>query len=535
MKKFLSLVAVMAVAVMASSTVWAASFTSTSKAARATFGVSDLVFEVNLKHWSGTGTYNAQTTATQINFDASDVTLGTTTVSGAISKDYALIHSNLSQQPANTIVYIYTNNKSNTTNFVAVSSGTNGYSGLVRKGQNATYVDGDYATIQTKCVQISSANVTYNTTNGPKDAEFLVENTTKTPNGVYLHSGHLIRGESIAVSEGVICKVNIDKRKAIMRNHTSAHLLQASLRKVLGNHVEQAGQFVNENCVRFDFVHFAPMTTEEICKVEMLVNDEILKAYEVEKKEMPIDEAKKLGAMALFGEKYGDVVRVVKAGDFSIELCGGTHVDNLGQIGLFKIISESSVAAGVRRIEAITGYSVLNYLNEKSNLLSLVANTIKASNVTSVGEKAISLMNEMKLKDRQIEKLSSEIASGKTKALLENVTEIGSVKLVYAYIGEATPDSLRQMCDMVKEKGSEYIGVIAGSQKEKGSGNICVVCGKDAIAQVANAGNIAKQVAQKAGGNGGGKPDSAMAGAKNIEMLETAVKSSVEIIKSIIK
>lgn len=173
MKKFLSLVAVMAVAVMASSTVWAASFTSTSKAARATFGVSDLVFEVNLKHWSGTGTYNAQTTATQINFDASDVTLGTTTVSGAISKDYALIHSNLSQQPANTIVYIYTNNKSNTTNFVAVSSGTNGYSGLVRKGQNATYVDGDYATIQTKCVQISSANVTYNTTNGPKDAEFL--------------------------------------------------------------------------------------------------------------------------------------------------------------------------------------------------------------------------------------------------------------------------------------------------------------------------------------------------------------------------
>ena len=367
------------------------------------------------------------------------------------------------------------------------------------------------------------------------NAVFEVENTTKTSSGVILHTGHITEGEAIAVGETVTASVSDCKRNATKRNHTAAHLLQAALRKVLGTHVEQAGQLVNENSVRFDFVHFSAMTAEEIKKVEMLVNDEILKAYPVITKEMPIDEAKAMGAMALFGEKYGDVVRVVKAGDFSTELCGGTHVQNTGELGLFKIVTESSVAAGVRRIEAYTGYSVLSYLDSSLETIRNTASTLKAANTSLLVEKANSVVAEMKAKDKEIEKLSGEIANAKTKALLENAEDLGSVKLVSAFIGETTPDALRQMCDLVKSKGNNFVGVIAGVQAAKGSGNICVVCGKDAVSAGAHAGNIARAVAQKAGGNGGGKPDSAMAGAKDINALPSAVSEAAEIVKSMLK
>ena len=367
------------------------------------------------------------------------------------------------------------------------------------------------------------------------NAVFEVENTKKTGNGVILHSGHIIDGDSISVGEKVLSFVYTEKRNATARNHTAAHLLQAALRKTLGNHVEQAGQLVSENSVRFDFVHFSALTSDEIKKVEKLVNGEILKAYPVVTEEMSLEEAKKTGAMALFGEKYGDTVRVVKAGDFSIELCGGTHVKNTGSLGLFKIVSESSVAAGVRRIEAITGYGVLNCLSDSMEAVRNTAAVLKASTPSALVEKANALMNEIKAKDKEIEKLSGEIAAGKTNSLIENAHEIGSVKLVAAFIGESTPDALRRMCDLVKSKGDEYVGVIAGIQKAKNSGNICVVCGKTAVENGAHAGNIARAVAQKAGGNGGGKPDSAMAGAKDINALEGAVNSAKEIVSEMLK
>ena len=362
--------------------------------------------------------------------------------------------------------------------------------------------------------------------------EFLVENTTKTQNGVILHTGHIVSGEALTVGDSVNAVVDSAARKATMRNHTTAHLLQAALRKVLGNHVEQAGQLVNEHAVRFDFVHFSALTSEELQKVENLINEEILSAVKVDKMEMPIEEAKKMGAMALFGEKYGDVVRVVKVGDFSTELCGGTHVDNTGEIGLFKIVSESSVAAGIRRIEGYTGLGVMNYLNRSLETINKTAAALKVANTNDLVQKAVSAANELRNKDKEIEKLSEKIANAKTGALLENAKQIGSVKLVSAFVGETTPDALRKMCDSVKAKGEECIGVIAGVQQEKGSGNICVVCGKKAIENKAHAGNIAREVASLAGGKGGGKPDSAMAGAKDIDKLESAVAKAEEIIRN---
>ena len=367
-----------------------------------------------------------------------------------------------------------------------------------------------------------------------ENAMFEVTDTTKTQNGVILHTGHIIEGETVSVGDKVKASVYECKRNAIKRNHTAAHLLQAALRKVLGTHVEQAGQLVTENSVRFDFVHFSAMTSEEIKKTEMLVNDEILKAYPVITKEMPIDEAKKMGAMALFGEKYGDVVRVVKAGDFSVELCGGTHVSNTGELGLFKIISESSVAAGVRRIEGYTGYNVLSYLDDSLEIIRNTASALKAASPSVLVDKAGAVIAELKAKDKEIEKLSGEIANAKTKSLLENAQQIGEVRLVCAFIGETTPDALRQMCDLVKSRGDDYIGVIAGVQSAKNSGNICVVCGKKAVSCGAHAGNIARAIAQKAGGNGGGKPDSAMAGAKDINALPEAVGEAAQIVKAML-
>ena len=366
------------------------------------------------------------------------------------------------------------------------------------------------------------------------ESVFEVTKTTKTPEGVILHHGTLTV-DGVKTGDKAVASYDEDTRKATMRNHTSAHLLRAALRRVLGGHVEQAGQLVDSNVVRFDFTHFSALTGDELKQVEELVNREILASVKVDKMEMPIEEAKKMGAMALFGEKYGDVVRVVKAGDFSTELCGGTHVDSTGEIGLFKIISESSVAAGVRRIEGITGANVLEYINKNLSVIRNVAATLKVANPADLESKAVAVANELRSKDKEIEKLSAVIANIKTQSLLDNATEVDGVKIVTAFIDDTTPDELRKMCDMVKSKGDDYIGVIAGVQKAKGSGNICVVCGKDAVAKGAHAGNIARETAKLAGGSGGGKPDSAMAGAKEIEKLPAAVEQSVEIVKSMLK
>ncbi len=367
------------------------------------------------------------------------------------------------------------------------------------------------------------------------DTVFEVTNTTKTADGVVLHHGAIIKGDSLSVGDKGVAKVCTKLRENTKRNHTGAHLLQAALREVLGSHVEQAGQLVDSEVLRFDFVHFSAMTKEEIKKVEDRVNEIVLSACEVIVKEMPIDEAKAMGAMALFGEKYGDVVRVVKVGDFSTELCGGTHVENTGKIGMFKIVSESSVAAGVRRIEAVTGFNAIAFIDSKLALITDTAVALKSANPLDIASKATALSAELKAKEKEIEKLSGILANIKTESMLSNAKQVGELMLVTAFLDDTTPDELRSMCDLIKSKGDNYVGVVAGVQKAKGTGNICVCCGKTAVASGAHSGNLAREIAKLAGGSGGGKPDSAMAGAKDILALPEAVNKAEELLNSMLK
>lgn len=363
------------------------------------------------------------------------------------------------------------------------------------------------------------------------DNAFIVADTAKNADGIYLHKGEVSRG-IISVGDTVSVSINAERRKAIMRNHTAAHLLQAALRQVLGTHVEQAGQLVDETEVRFDFTHFNPMTDEEIAKVEMTVNNFILSAQPVNMQEMPIDEAKKMGAMMLFGEKYGDIVRVVKAGDFSTEFCGGTHVSNSGQIGLFKIVSESSVAAGVRRIIAYTGHSTLAYLNLNESVVKYVASTLKTAE-NEVESRVSTLVYENKELEKEIQKLNAEITKLKSADMFSKPIDVDGLELYVAKVEGTTPDALRSMGDDIKNKGDNVVALIAGTNGEKA--NLVAVCGKDAIAKGVKAGDLVREVAKLAGGGGGGRPDSAMAGAKDLSKLDEAVAETENIVKSLIK
>lgn len=360
--------------------------------------------------------------------------------------------------------------------------------------------------------------------------EFAVENTTKTHEGVVLHHGYISDGETVSCGDKVHAEVNRSVREATMRNHTAAHLLQAALRKILGTHVEQAGQLVNSEAVRFDFTHFSALSADELRRVENTVNEVIMSAVPVVTSEMPIDEAKKLGAMALFGEKYGDIVRVVKADNFSVEFCGGTHVKNTGSIGLFKIVSESSVASGVRRIEAVTGNNVMKYIDKSNELIAETAKNLKLTNYHELASRAAALSAELKEKEREIASLEAEIAASKTADLMKDAKQIGGVRLVTADIGEAGADALRSLCDKALESGDDIIAVFAGKNAEKGTASFACRVGKKAIECGAHAGNIVREVARVAGGAGGGKPDSAMAGAKDISKIPEALKKASDIV-----
>ena len=308
---------------------------------------------------------------------------------------------------------------------------------------------------------------------------FEVENTTKTNDGVILHYGRIIDGDNAKTGDSIKTAIDSQRRDAIARNHTAAHLLQAALRKTLGSHVEQAGQLVNENTVRFDFSHFSAMTSDELKTVENEVNNIILSAESVTMTEMPIEEAKKTGAMALFGEKYGDVVRVVKAGDFSTELCGGTHVSNTGKLGLFKIITETSVAAGVRRIEAVTGTGVLNYIDSLNSKIFGTAAALKVANPSDIEKKAVSLSNELKEKDREIEALTAQLTEMRSGSLFDNAVEVGTLKVIAANAGEVTVDELRQLSDKAKSEGDNIVAVFGAVNKEKGSANFAACCAQE--------------------------------------------------------
>ena len=307
------------------------------------------------------------------------------------------------------------------------------------------------------------------------------------------------------------------------------------MRKTLGSHVEQAGQLVNENTVRFDFSHFSAMTSNELKAVENEVNNIILSAESVTMTEMPIEEAKKTGAMALFGEKYGDVVRVVKAGDFSTELCGGTHVSNTGKLGLFKIITETSVAAGVRRIEAVTGTGVLNYIDSLNSKIFGTAAALKVANPSDIEKKAVSLSNELKEKDREIEALTAQLTEMRSGSLFDNAVEVGTLKVIAANAGEVTVDELRQLSDKAKSEGDNIVAVFGAVNKEKGSANFAACCASEAVKSGVKAGDVVRAVAKLAGGNGGGKPDFAMAGAKDIDKVDEAIAAVADIVKSFIK
>ena len=361
--------------------------------------------------------------------------------------------------------------------------------------------------------------------------EFDVEDTSKNADGIYIHSGTVKEGV-VSVGNTVNAQIDADRRKSIMRNHTAAHLLQAALREVLGTHVEQAGQLVNDKEVRFDFTHFNPLTTEELGRVEAIVNKEILACAPVSMQEMPIEEAKKMGAMMLFGEKYGDIVRVVKAGDASTEFCGGTHVASTGELGLFKIVSEASVAAGVRRIVALTGTGVLNYLNECEDTVKFASATFKSAD-NEVKDRITAIVAENKAKDKEIQNLNAEMTKLKSADMFSSAIDVDGLELYTAKVDGTTPDALRSMGDDVKTKGDNVVAVLAGVNGDKA--NFVAVCGKDAIAKGVKAGDLVKEVAKIANGGGGGRPDSAMAGAKDITKIDEALSKTEEIVKSLIK
>ncbi len=366
------------------------------------------------------------------------------------------------------------------------------------------------------------------------NAVLKVTATSKTADGNILHIGKLVEGDSISVGDSAKAEICVKSREAAARNHTAAHLLQAALREALGTHVEQAGQLVNPNAVRFDFTHFSALTAEELDKVEKRVNEIILSALPVSTTEMPIEEAKKLGAMALFGEKYGDVVRVVKAGDFSTELCGGTHVDNTGKLGLFKIVSESSVAAGVRRIEGVTGFGVLEYIEKNNELIRNTAVSMKLANVSELDKRASVMMADLKAKEKEIEQLRGEISQLKTGDIMSGAVDVNGVKLVAVTVDGVNPGELRSMGDKVREN-EDAVAVICGISADKSSASFACACGKNAVAKGAHAGNIAREVSKLAGGSGGGRPDSAMAGTKDVSNIKNAMDAVAEIVKAMIK
>ena len=355
---------------------------------------------------------------------------------------------------------------------------------------------------------------------------------TKKTDGVYVHVCTVANGE-IKVGDTVCADINDARRDAICRNHSAAHLLQAALRTVLGSHVEQAGSFVSEDVCRFDFTHFAALTSDEISRVEALVNANIMVANEIITKETDIDTARAEGAMALFGEKYGSVVRMVKMGNFSTELCGGTHCNNTGKIGLFKIISESSVAAGVRRIEAVTGAGVLRLIAEKDALLSQTASELKVQNVSDLPKKATAIQEELREAKREIDTLNSKLASTKLNDILANAKTVKATKLIAARVDDMQADAARTLADDIKAKYADSVVILAVVAGDKL--NFVAGAGKDAIAAGAHAGKLVGAIAAICGGKGGGRPDGAMAGGKDIGSVDKALAEAETVLAGMLK
>lgn len=402
---------------------------------------------------------------------------------------------------------------------------------IIKDGELQSVISGGEATLildKTPFYAESGGQIGDTGTITTPNGVFTVTDTKKTPNGQYLHIGCVAEG---AIQLGKTkAEIDVSRRGAIMRNHSSAHLLQAALKKVLGSHVEQAGSYVSDKVVRFDFTHYQAMTKEEIAEVERLVNEEILKGDVITATEMSIEDAKKTGAVALFGEKYGETVRVVKMGDFSAEFCGGTHLDNTAKVGLFKIISESSVAAGVRRIEGVTGLNSLNLIYENEKLIQETAKTIKATNINELVHKAESVINEVRAYKKALEAAQLSVATAKVKEGYANSVAVNGLNVVKVKFDDIPVEILRQALDNLLDAHPESVGVLATVTE----GKVLFVagCGKTALEKKANAGKLLSAISPIVGGGGGGRPDRASSGGKNPEKLDEAFIETDKVIKS---
>ena len=353
---------------------------------------------------------------------------------------------------------------------------------------------------------------------------------TKKNDGVYMHICKMESG-SLSVGDTVTLKINTARRAAIARNHSSVHLLDAALREILGTHIRQAGSYVDENEARFDFTHFSSVTPEELAKVELLVNEKILEGIAVSTFETDIESAKASGAIALFGEKYGKTVRVVKMGDFSAELCGGTHIDNTAKIGMFKITSEASVAAGTRRITAVTGLGAYAYMNRNEALITSAMKALKAGTPNDIVSKINSLSDELKATKKELESASAKLASAKAEAMLSSAVTVGGVR-VASMKTELPVAAVRTLCDDIKSRYADMIAVV--SSLVDGKLTLVCVCGKDALANGIKAPAVLKALSAIVGGGGGGRPDSATAGAKKPEKLDEALAALPTMIEKMI-
>jgi len=351
---------------------------------------------------------------------------------------------------------------------------------------------------------------------------FAVTDVQKNKGGKYMHYGKLLRGR-LKVGDSVTCAIDIPRRRAITRAHTATHLLDAALRKVLGAHVQQAGSLVEPDRLRFDFTHFSAMTPEELSQVSRIVNEAILEGYDVHTDILPIEEARKKGAIALFGEKYGDTVRVVDMGDgFSVEFCGGTHLDNTAKTGVFHIGSEFSVASGVRRIEATTGFVSLDVMNRNQQILFEAAAVLKAK-PSELRERAQQMMDELRALHRSVEAFQSKEAAGEVNGFLMGAKDLGPVKVLTATVPNADAAKLRQMGDMIRDRAPSMVAVL--STVQEGKITFLCVCGKEAVAKGLKAGEMIRSVTAICGGKGGGKPDCAMGGGSDLLKLDDALAS----------
>ena len=387
--------------------------------------------------------------------------------------------------------------------------------GAINEGTEAILVLDSTAMYAEMGGQVADNGVIYG-----EDCHFIVDNVQKNKGGKYLHYGRVVNGE-FAIGDMVKVEVDTVRRNAVMRAHSATHLLQKALQAVLGDHVHQAGSLVLPDRLRFDFTHYSAVTAEEIAKIDTIVQEAVFNGYAIDVREMSIDDAKAQGAMALFSEKYGDTVRVVNMGGYSIELCGGTHLDNTAKVGPFRIVSEGSVASGVRRIEAVTG---LEFLKDAADARAVVENACAAVKVKKAEElegKLASLNEEIKVLKKEVESFKAKEAAGAVDQMLASAEVVGAVKVLTKVVPNSDPGKLRQLGDVLRDKDASVVAVLTTQVGEKLT--ILAVCGKDAVKAGVKAGDIVKNVCTLCGGSGGGKPDSAMGGGKDASKLPEAL------------